>query len=257
MESSINFKFEFYHNDKDEIKDNFQFCEDCDENWLSIDQCCSICKSKYLKLPDTLIINNPNMDINDYYKDSIGLPNPIENLFCYSHTATLKYTIYQNNKEVSSFSYRYLLFFVLRKDRDLLRTKPKKSKILLHIATVLDNHLNGVEGYSIICNDNGNIEIETTNSDSRNAIATLNIDSEFFNESIKPYINFLNTVLYDYVAVIGDKYIGLARNHKEYIDLIKETALLMRFKKDSLFHKDFLPLDIFNHIFKTCFINSI
>jgi hypothetical protein len=166
------------------------------------------------------------------------------------HHIDLSYEEYEKRKKITAYSqYHNNCYY------DYIR-----SKIIDYYDLKIKFNINDKMGNKI-CDFDYTYKLYFDNDDSTIAVANFTLyDINIFYNGIKPFVNMLNAIFSlrsrsKYIAVIGDKYIGLARTPSEYYHFIKKTMTCARLSPLSCFYHDYLPFDLVKYIFWIMFEN--
>lgn len=173
----------------------------------------------------------------------------------------------QHNNKILESTYSYSWFFVNTRDVYYKSYNTKNpARITLMISSVIDNS-DEYEGHRFL--EHGNkkelnkgidifnrpeyMEISTA-MNSTIPLATFKLyDLDIYFDFAKKFVNMLNTYIFDIVAVIGDNYIGAARNIDDYCWFLRDTFIAARASKSSTLNRNNIPRDVFFYIIKMIF----
>ena len=255
---------------------------------------CKPCKKIFIKECEKWFINNIDVSY-EKYKKNMSNAYSVYNDYTYKHYIVSKLidnfylklkfnmVLCKSKTKICDYNYTYSLYFDNTINRNYTDRNSKNKRILLKCVTIVDDHK--IEGSNILfynkidnnkidnnkkikysmAHDNklDNLNINTSNSDSTIAIANFTLyDINILWNAVKPFIDNINTIFSlspksKMIAVIGDKYIGLARHPKEYYHFIKKTMTHARASHSSPFNYNIFPLDLIKHIFCIMFDNIL
>lgn len=198
-------------------------------------------------------------------KINISYESPIIKMSSRYNPISISCSVTQNKIPIFESSYEYSWFFCPNSDLD-----KKRPRIALMISSVIYDSCD-FEGYSFV--EHGKkidlwkpekginifsepefIEI-STEMNSTIPLARFKIyDKKIYFKFATEYVNFLNNYIIDIVAVIGDNYIGIARDVDDYCYFLKNTLIAARASKSSILNREILPKDVFFYILKMIFL---